>query len=352
MKTRGLRVLPIILLSLFMTMVVMGEEKSRHLREQTSNALNSLISRADEGDAKALYDLAMLYDTGFDSIPVDSAMSSMLYKISAEKGYAPAQNYLGFRYFNGEYLKQNVDSGLYWLAKAAGNGDFKAAGNLGFLLSNSNAVSRDYPQAIMWLSRASDAGLPTAQSLLADLFRQGLGTEADTLKAISLYTSAIEGGLQDAELKLLNMMGRSWENLSADSALILGRYYYNHRAPLIGVTLFGNAEKLGNTEAMSLLGDAYSRALGVEYDHNKSLYFFLKGALGGEPSAQFVIGELLDLFPDAFDEEGATGLLEEYFGNELPEGIDKAQYWYEKAAQQGITDAEAAYINLLKSDTL
>ena len=59
-------------------------------------AVRKLAERADSGGAKALYDLAMLYDTGYDSIPVDSARSTALYRLSAERGYAPAQNYLGF----------------------------------------------------------------------------------------------------------------------------------------------------------------------------------------------------------------------------------------------------------------
>lgn len=339
-----LRILPLMCLTVIISLVVMAAEEG-----SKREGLRNLVLRASQGDAKSLYDLAVLHDTGYDSIPVDSARSTMLYRLSAEKGYAPAQNYLGFRYYNGEYVKRDLDSALFWLAKAAGNGDIKAAGNLGYLLSHSYDVTRDYPQAVMWLNLASDAGLPTAQSLLADLTRQGLGTQIDTVRAMNLYTLAIEGGLQDAELKLLAMMGRKWENLSPDSALNLGRYYYTHRAPLTGVTLFEISEKGGNAEAMTLLGDAYSRAIGVEYDHDKSLQYFLKGALSGNPSAQFIIGELLDLFPDAFNDSAISLVLNDFYNStdSIPEEIFNAQYWYEKAASQGIDNAETAYMKLL-----
>ena len=310
-------------------------------------ALRELSAKASSGDPKAIYNLATLHDTGYDSIPVDSAASTALYRLSAEKGYAPAMNYLGFRYFNGDYVRQDIDSALYWLAKAAGAGDAKAASNLGYLLSHDDAVTRDYPQAVYWLTKASDAGLPVAQSLLADLLRQGLGIPKDTARAERLYTSAIEHGLQDAELKLLSMKGREWEKLSPDSAVTLGRYFYTHRAPFIGITLFENAAAYYNPAALALLGDAYSRAVGVEYDHDRSLAYFLRSALLGQPSAQFVIGELLDIFPDALADSIPSSIITEFYPDSLPPSIFTAPYWYDKAAAAGITNAETASNYLL-----
>lgn len=310
-------------------------------------ALRELSARAGSGDAKAIFNLATLYDTGYDSIPVDSAVSTALYLLAAEKGYAPAMNYLGFRYFNGDYVIQNVDSALFWLAKAAGAGDAKAASNLGYLLSHDDAVTRDYPQAIYWLTKAADAQLPVAQALLADLLRQGLGAPKDTAKAESLYTVAIEHGLQDAELKLLSMKGREWERLSPDSAVALGRYYYTHRAPFIGVTLFENAAFYDQPEALALLGDAYSRAVGVEYDHDKSLAYFLRAALLNQPSAQFVIGELLDIFPDALSDSIPYSIITEFYSDSVPSCLLTAPYWYDKAKESDIHNAEEAHEQLI-----
>lgn len=322
-------------------------------------AVRELVARAEKGDSKALYDLAMLHDMGYDSIPVDSVRSTALYRLSAEAGYPPAQNYLGFRYFNGEAIRQDVDSALFWMAKAAGSGDARAANNLGYLLANSDKVSRDYPQAIYWLTKAADAGLPAGLSQLADLYRRGQGCEADTARAEALYVKALQSGLHDAELKLLAMKGKQWENLAADSLLSLGKYHYTHGAPLIGVTLFMNivrahegdegltaadtAAKISSgspekdkvfAKAYALLGDAFSRGIGVEYNHEGSIDFFYKAALLGEPSAEYVIAELLDIFPDALQIDDPDR--------------SSASYWYEKAAAQGITDAATATSRLLE----
>ena len=383
-------------------------------------AVRHVADLAAKGDPKGLYDLAVLHDMGYDSIPVDSARSTALYRLSAEAGYAPAQNYLGFRYFNGEGVRQDVDSALYWLAKAAGQSDAKAANNLGYLLANSDRVTRDYPQAMKWLGKAADAGVATAESLLADLYRQGLGTHPDTVKAEALYGKAILHGLRDAELKLLAMKGHTWERLPADSLLLLGQYHYTHGAPIIGVTLFENAasplspktaqtssptttqtpssdtaqtssptsaqissqgtvqtssegRENANTEAanevtkakaLALLGDAYSRGIGVPYDHDRSVEYYLRGALLGDPSAQFVIAELIDIFPDALADLYSTPTesskpctpteqsnpSDQTISSELPRLTPEQQtadYWYEQAARQGITDAETATLRLL-----
>lgn len=307
-------------------------------------AVREVAQKASSGDAKALYDLAMLHDMGYDSIPVDSVRSTILYKLSAERGYAPAQSYLGYRYFNGEAVRQDVDSALFWMAKGAGNGDVKAANNLGYILANSELVTRDYPQALYWLTKAADAGLPAGLSQLADLYRRGLGCEADTARAESLYVEAIHKGLRDAELKLLAMKGRQWETLSADSALSLGKYHYSHGAPVIAVTLFeniiagkGGSESTGEmAKALALLGDAYSRGMGVEYDYARSTSLFYEAALRGDPSAEFVIAELLDIFPDALDSITTD-----------PDQTN-ASYWYEKAASEGITDAATATARLFE----
>lgn len=338
------RILPLLLMLLFIGGAVASDEVERSRR-----AVRGLSHKAAGGDPKAIYDLAVLHDIGYDSIPVDSAVSTALYLRAAEKGYPPAMNYLGFRYFNGEYLRQDIDSALFWMAKAAGAGDVKAASNLGYLLSHDDAVTRDYPQAVYWLTMASDAGLPVAQSLLADMLRQGLGISKDSVKAEKLYTSAIENGLQDAELKLLSMKGREWEDLSPDSAVALGRYYYSHRAPFIGVTLFENAAAHNNPDALALLGDAYSRAAGVEYDHDKSVSYFLQAAILDQPSAQFVIGELLDIFPDALSDSIPADIIADTYQDSIPAGITTASYWYEKASDAGISNAATAADTLLKN---
>lgn len=288
-------------------------------------AIRQLVDRAEAGDARSLYDLAVLHDRGYDSIPVDSARSTALYRLSAEKGYGRAMNYLGFRYFRGEYVRQDVDSALYWITRAAEAGDLSAANNLGYLYLGKDVVTGDYPRALYWLSRAADGGVPTAESQLGDIYRMGLGVTPDTLKAAACYRKAAESGLEDADLKLMAMMGGRWESLSSDSAFSLGRDFYVNGLPVSGVALLRLSARDDNPRALALLGDACSKGKGTAYNHELSIEYFFRAARLGNPSAQFVIAELLDVFPDIF-----------------PDSDTPACYWYRKAAEAGIKDAETA----------
>lgn len=305
----------------------------------TTDPLKDLIIRADNGEPEALYTLATLYDRGYDSIPIDSARSTELYRKAAEAGFLPAMNYLGYRLLSGEYsqLDKNSDEGLQWLEKAAINGDAKAASNLGWLLTEGKYVKRDYEKALFWLKKAADSQLPVAQSLLGDLMRDGLGTDIDSLAADSLYREAFENGLTDAAYKLADLEKNALDTLTDDKLVKEGKYYYLRSAPSIGVKLFYKAADQGNAEAMALLGDAYTRAIGVPYDHDLSLKYYAMAAQAGNPSAQFVIGELLEIFPDAFDSMDKDEI----------QILNDPLHWYEQAAAGGVTDAETATLLLL-----
>lgn len=307
-----------------------------------STELDDLRRRADEGDPESLFTLATLYDSGYDSIPVDSLRSTQLYRESAEKGYLPAMNYLGYRLISSEFsgMEKDTREGLDWLEKAAIAGDAKAASNIGWLLSEGNLVEKDYEKAAFWLQKAADSGLPVAMSLLGDLYREGNGVMINVATADSLYSEAFERGLTDAGYKRYSLRETDIDSLSAPELLREGKYYYLRSAPSIGVKLFYMASEKGSPEAMALLGDAYTRAIGVPYDHDLSLRYFARAAEAGNPSAQFVIGELLEIFPDALE-----GLDIEQSGKPLS---SDPLYWYERAAARGITDAETATRILLQ----
>lgn len=255
----------------------------------------------------------------------------------AEAGDLEAMNYLGYLLLSGgEGMERDVDAGIAWIVKAAGAGDVKAASNLGWLFVEGEVVERDYEKGLRWLGEAAGKGLPVAQSLLGDLYRDGKGVAPDTLRADSLYREAFDRGLADAGFKLYALNAERYASLEPEEMVATGRYYYLRSAPSEGVKLFYMAADQGNPDALALLGDAYSRAIGVPYDYDLSLSYYIKAALAGNPSAQFVVGELLDIFPDA---------LQDF---ELPADLPlDSGYWYEAAAASGVGDAEQASSRLL-----
>ncbi len=299
-------------------------------------AFRQFEQRAENGDAEAQYRLATVLETGWDSVPADSVRALDLMLRSARNGFPPAMNYLGYLYGKGykvgdrKLIPVDRDSSVMWLRRSADAGDPRAVSNLAYLLLNDTASAcsteaRPYGQtyngadtplksrayndslAFVYLQKGTTAQIPTAFSMLGDMYRDGRWVKRDTLKAAANYEAALERGLGDAEARLIALMGHRWQRLPQDSAFHLGQRYYTGYAPGAGVLLLERAAEIPDTtgicaRAMALLGDAYSRGVGVKYSHDKSLEYFARAALAGNPSAMFILAETLEVFPDALQD--------------------------------------------------
>lgn len=295
-------------------------------------AFRQFEQRAENGDAEAQYRLATVLETGWDSVPADSVRALDLMRRSARNGFPPAMNYLGYLYGKGykvgnrELIPVDRDSSLMWLRRSADAGDPRAVSNLAYLLLNDtvstlssetrlHTKAQNDSIAFVYLQKGASAQIPTAFSMLGDMYRDGRWVKRDTLMAAANYEAALERGLGDAEARLIALMGRRWQRLSQDSAFNLGLRYYTGYAPGAGVLLLERAaepllergDELPDTvgigaRAMALLGDAYSRGVGVRYSHDKSLAYFARAALAGNPSAMFILAETLEVFPDALQD--------------------------------------------------
>lgn len=290
---------PFALVFLLLSPILLAQQKDSTIHE----ALKNLELKADSGNLRAMYELAGLYLTGIDSLPQDTVKSIRLYRKAADRGYAPAMNFLGFKYYTGEGVSKNIDSSLYWIRKAADIGDITAAANLGYLLLDSPDFPHEPQEGVKWL------------------------------------TIAAEEGVKEAQWRLIEIKKDTWHSLSPDSALNLGLKYYMDKAPILGVALIEFAAEENNPKAMAILGDAYSKGLGVPYNHHKSLEYFYKAAEAGNPSAQFILAELLEIFPDA--------LLSFSSDFSFDPKQNNPQFWYEKAKSQGVTDSDTAFKFLL-----
>lgn len=250
-------------------------DSTDHARE----ALRELSALAATGDGEALYKLAYVHDIGYDSIPADTTISTRLYRLSAEAGYAPAQNFLGYRLIKGEGCEANPEEGLKWIEKAAMRGDIKAANNLGTLLAEGTLVERDPDRARYWFGIAADAGLPTAMAQLADMLSSPESDECDFALAAQLYMEAASCGLADARTRLAAMLNRNAPSITA-AALLLGD---------LDLT----------ADVYRTLADGYSLGSGLPYSYEESLRHYYIASLLGDPISTDTITELLEIHPDA-----------------------------------------------------
>lgn len=244
-------------------------------------ALRELTARAEQGDPEALYRLAYVHDIGYDSIPKDTLESTRLYRLAAEAGYAPAQNYLGFRLVSGEGVKADPEEGLAWIEKAAMAGDVKAANNLGALLAEGRLVEPDREKALFWFGRAAEDGLPTAMAQLADMLSEAGAPDADFALSARLYMEAADKGLPDSRTKLAAMLNRNAPTVASAARLL------------------GDRQLLA--EVYRTLADGYSLADGLPYSYEQSLKDYYIAALLGDEASSLAIDELLGIAPDALE---------------------------------------------------
>lgn len=77
-------------------------------------------------------------------------------KQKAEQGNAKAQYELGVMYYYGEgVLKKDEIKAVYWYQKAAKQGDADGQYELGYMYYYGNGVSKDYKKAAYWYKKAA-----------------------------------------------------------------------------------------------------------------------------------------------------------------------------------------------------
>jgi len=81
---------------------------------------------AEKGDAKAQYNLALIYDRGI-GVKNDDSKALKWYRLAAEQGYAEAQYNLGMMYYFGKGVDQDNIKAYQWIILAAADGVEAAA---------------------------------------------------------------------------------------------------------------------------------------------------------------------------------------------------------------------------------
>ena len=86
---------------------------------------NEIQNLAEQGDARAQFNLAKMYDKG-EGVQQDKQKAAEWYQKAAEQGLAIAQFNLGVLYENGDGVEQNKAIAEEWYSKACAKGSEKA----------------------------------------------------------------------------------------------------------------------------------------------------------------------------------------------------------------------------------
>ena len=273
----------------------------------------------------------------------DYEQARAYYEQSGDNPYA--QISLGFLYYNGQGVEQDMEKGkelfqsvadtgvvegYYGLASAAKNeedietalGHYNkvvedgteplyiagAMGNLGYMYANGEGVEQDYAKAIEWYTKAADSGNTTAMYNIGYMYMYGEGVEQDGTKAIEWYTKAADLGDSDAMYNL-GYMYYTGEGVEQDGEK--------------AVEWFTKAADLGNADAMYNLGYMYEAGEGVEQDSTKAVEWYTKVADLGDSDAMASLGAMY------------------YTGEGVEQDDAKAIEWFTKAADLGDETAQS-----------
>ena len=117
--------------------------------------IETLKTKADQGEAEAQYDLGGCYFYG-EGVPEDKAEAVNWYRKAAEQGHAPAQFYLAFCYEYGEGVPEDRAEAVNWFRKAAEQGLAPAQSFLEIFYSEDEGVEKDNEEANNWRQKAAD----------------------------------------------------------------------------------------------------------------------------------------------------------------------------------------------------
>lgn len=157
-------------------------------------------------------------------------------KILAENGDARAQFALAFMYDKGEDVTQDYAAAAKWYRGAARQGIAFAQYRLGQLYERGQGVSQDHQQAVGWYRKAAEQGFARAQYKLGDSYAHGLGVHQDHKESANWFRRAAERGYADAQYRLGmsyahgqhgvpkdEIRAHMWLSLAADQHLAEGK---------------------------------------------------------------------------------------------------------------------------------
>ena len=261
----------------------------------------------------------------------------------AEQGYAPAQNALADRYYDGKGTPKDPQQAFVWYQKAAEQGDASAQANLGFCYEKGIGTLKDPQQAFVWYQKAAEQGDAVAQANLGFCYQQGIGTPKDPQQAFVWYQKAAEQGDASAQANLGFCYEKGIGTL---------------KDPQQAFVWYQKAAEQGDAVAQANLGFCYQQGIGTPKDPQQAFVWYQKAAEQGNASAQFELGfcyekgigtskdpqQAFVWYQKAAEQGNASAQFELGFCYEKGIGTSKdpqqAFVWYQKAAEQGFAAAQ------------
>ena len=169
-------------------------------RQSTSRAA-LLLASAQNGDARAQFDLGVLHMRG-DEVAKDPALAAGWFEKAAKNGLATAQYNLGTMLLSGTGVPKDEKTAYFWFQSAAEQGHPRAQYNLGAMYLSERGAPRNYAKAESWFKKAADQGDAEALYSLGVMHENGYGVKKDQQTATAFYSRALSAGSAQAAAKM------------------------------------------------------------------------------------------------------------------------------------------------------
>lgn len=161
-------------------------------------ALNTFYTLAKKDDAKAQYNVGLIYANG-KGVQKDLAKAKKWYEKAAKQGNGPAQYNLAQLYHaEGESDDHGYEKAKYWYEKAVESGIMQAYNNLAALYIEGKGVKQDQQKAFELFQKAASMGDHSAQVNVAVLYAWGEDITHDKMKAYENFKKALIAGKSEA----------------------------------------------------------------------------------------------------------------------------------------------------------
>jgi hypothetical protein len=268
--------------------------------------LEELRIKAEQNDAKAQYNLGLMYYQG-NGVSKDTAKAISWWRKAADQGDGEAQHNLGVMCFHGQGVAKDAVEAAKWFSLAGERGIVSAQYNLGGMYVQGVGLERNYREGLKWLSKAANQGDREAQFYLGGMFDAGEGTSRNSSEAVIWWRKSAEQGFAEANYCIGNAYAKG-EGVAKDEAA--------------AALWWRKAAELGVREAHYNLAAAYDEGLGVGRDEALAAKHYQKAAELGYGPAQYNLG---------FNCYKGLGVARNYA---------EAIKWYRLAAQQGFAHAQ------------
>jgi TPR repeat protein len=311
--------------------------------EADRKLFESVKAKAEKGDPKEQYNLAIIYFVGKLGVPRDAVEAAKWHRKAADQGHATAQHTLGVMYANGQGVPKDAGEAVKWYRKAADQEDAGAQCGLGIMYANGEGVPKDASEAVKWYRKAADQGDAGGQCSLGFMYARGEGVPKDAVEAAKWYRKAADQGDTGGQCNLGVMYARGegvpkdaveaakWYRKAADQGEVgaqcnLGAVYANGKGVpkdmAEAAKWYRKAADQGFATAQGYLGDMYANGKGVPKDAVEAVKWFRKAADQGDAEAQCQLGFMYSN------------------GGGAPKDMVEAAKWSRKAADQGNARAQ------------